>query len=364
LNEIHHKAMLVSPKDNSVVGEEQLDHTSSYSAKGEPESDDDDDYGFTDLKQAQQKLGKHDTELAANSAEKSLNILKRRIAEKRAMVAGEAISGVSQQEAWSPQQVEVFLNEFKGLHRRKHEEVAAVESRLQTQKEIEVDLKEENEQLKRTDAEHKSQNSKLLASIKEIENRLQHQNTSVQNFSTKNEKLNQTNKDLLFKLEKLEEYAKIQEGDMKTKHQSLKDAHNETVDAMEGRLRRFTSLVRGLQAHSRALEEERDEAVQVMQDGLDRQESVAKKVAKKYKKKYLKLKEECDWLRQTIKSQQEKIAQLKEVENDTTSRKDEAKERIHKSGSLLGKLKKSVEKIRTRKKKRKMGKLCSFEILW
>jgi chromosome segregation ATPase len=287
--------MLLGPKENSDVGEEQLDHTSLYSAKTEPESyddDDDDDYGFTNLKQAQQKLGENDIELAANSTTQSLNIPKQRIAEKRTMVAGEAklpMAGVSQQEAWSPQQVEVFLNEFKELHRRKHEEVAALESRLQTQQEIEVDLKEQNEQLKRTEAGHKNQNSKFLGSIKEIENRLQHQNTSVQNFSTENEKLTRTNKDLLFKLEKLEQYAEIKQGDMKTEHQALKDAQKEIVDAMEGRLRRFTNLVRGLQAHSRALEEERDEAVQVMQDGLDRQESVAKK----YKKKYLKLKEEC-----------------------------------------------------------------------
>lgn len=369
LSEIHRKAYSLRQKLNAGRKNDELDHSSNEKETNRIVEEDQqscDDYGFTDLEQAEEGNGKVDSSLVAESTTHSLNILKQKLAKERSTAANSGESKTTQvkpvvpfREAWSAQQVDVFMKEFKGLHLRKKEEVAAVEARLEAQKEIEVDLREENNKLKRENEDHHSQNQKLAALIKEMEKTAQQQKGSLQNFKKENEKSSRANRDLMRNLVKQQEMATLKESQMESKHQALETARDELALAMEGRLNKFKCLVQDLQAQSRVLEVVRDDAVQVLQDGFARQ----KRVTKKYKKKYLTLRQEQASMEETIKGQEQKIHHLQqesenmkllqEAATNAASISEEVTTQLNrKSDSLLGKWKLSVKKANINRKNR------------
>ncbi|KAL3932811.1 MAG: hypothetical protein SGBAC_010676 [Bacillariaceae sp.] len=217
---------------------------------------------------------------------------------------------------WNSQQVELFLNEYKRLHQSKHEEVAALESRMQQYVAGEADMKREIHTVVQKAESQQLELSTTRESLDETRQSLESQILDSENLRSANVRLEQKTADLVVSIQKCKSDAAEKKRGMERDYHNLKDSHVEMSQTLEHRLAKFQCLVRDLQAHSRKLEQDQSKKLEEVNERLDKH----KRITKRYKKKYLSVCERRDAMNDELKSQRETIESLRnQLQDQKTS---------------------------------------------
>ncbi|CAJ1950003.1 unnamed protein product [Cylindrotheca closterium] len=277
----------------------------------------DDEYGFDDL-----ACVTHDEscrhEMQPKSTAKCLaSDLKRSIDTSQKPAEHPTPLGTKPDEnAWSSQRVELFLNEYKNLHQRKQSEVAALESRMQEYVVREAEMKREANAGLQQSKKEQLELAKTKESLNEAKKCLALKELDCDYLMRENTKLKQKNTDLIVSIQECKSDAAANDRRMKRDYQDLKETHVKMSQTLEYRLTRFQCLVQDLQDHSRKLEQGQGIKLEEMNEKLGKQ----KTITNRYKKKYLTVCEKRDTMNDDLKSQRERIEALeKRLQNQKTS---------------------------------------------